>query len=128
MELVIQIKKKGNVLKRQASNRWEYHKATHQVHSKLCTEQSYSYGEKLATFMKDKPKTRMSRSRLEALPTMRKKDLGIGHYQESLGTYYTLMEQTKNNIGTHQCGYIIFEDFNHKEYASKLDEKVKLAE
>eukprot|EP00972_Heterocapsa_arctica_P021604 3177788-Heterocapsa_arctica.AAC.1 len=38
------------------------------------------------------------------------------------------MEQTKSNIGTNQCGYIVFEDFNNKEYASKLDEKVKVAE
>eukprot|EP00972_Heterocapsa_arctica_P071654 10584901-Heterocapsa_arctica.AAC.1 len=73
--------------------------------------------------MEDKPKKRKSRSKLGALSTNRNNNLGIGHHQERLGTYYTLMEQTKSNTGMNQWGYIMFEDLGNKEYAGKLNEQ-----
>eukprot|EP00972_Heterocapsa_arctica_P031204 4595592-Heterocapsa_arctica.AAC.1 len=65
--------------------------------------------------MKDKHKQRTSRSKLGALSTKHKNSLGIDHHQERLDTYYTFMEQTKNNTCTNQWGYIMFEDLKNKE-------------
>eukprot|EP00972_Heterocapsa_arctica_P038898 5731996-Heterocapsa_arctica.AAC.1 len=38
------------------------------------------------------------------------------------------MEKARNNTGTTQCGYIMFEDHNNKECAIQLEGKVNLIE
>eukprot|EP00972_Heterocapsa_arctica_P084470 12442897-Heterocapsa_arctica.AAC.1 len=48
--------------------------------------------------------------------------------KRTVETYYTLMEQKKNNIGANQRRYIMFEDPKNKEYTGKLKERAKWAE
>eukprot|EP00972_Heterocapsa_arctica_P057100 8425634-Heterocapsa_arctica.AAC.1 len=97
-------KKEKNMHERYDFKKSKGHRGKTREHLEFCTEQNYIQLGKLVVFMNDK------------------------HDNGKLETYYTLMEQKKNNTDKVQYGYIMFEAPVNKQYAGTQKEIVKPAE